>query len=94
MGWRDRAFILGPDPGPLFDSVGNAGTTAWADGCVVGVWVQDNAGRVHVALREQVTSAARRALDAAARDLTDWLDGQRVFPVYPSAAMRAAAASL
>ena len=94
MGWRDRAFILGPDPGPLFDSVGNAGTTAWADGRVVGVWVQDNAGRVHVAAREPVPAATRRALDAAARDLTDWLDGQRVFPVYPSAAMRAAAASL
>lgn len=93
MGWRDRAFFLA-DPVSLFDSVGNAGTTAWADGRIVGVWVQDNAGRVHVALREQVTSAARRALDAAARDLTDWLDGQRVFPVYPSAAMRAAAASL
>lgn len=93
MGWRDRAFFL-TDPAPLFDSVGNAGTTAWVDGRVVGVWVQDEAGRVHIALLERVSPAARRALDAAAGDLTDWLDGQRVFSVYPSAAMRAVAASL
>lgn len=56
--------------------------------------MQDNVGRVHIALRERVSPAARRALDAAAGDLTDWLDGQRVFSVYPSAAMRTAAASL
>ena len=48
MGWKERAFYLG-DHGPrLFDRNGNAGTTAWWDGRIVGCWVQDDAGVVQV----------------------------------------------
>ncbi len=94
MGWKQRAWYLG-DHGPaVFDRNGNAGTTAWVDGRVVGCWVQDDLGAVSVHLLEAVPAPARRALDAEAERLTAWLDGTRVGTVYPSPAMRSARATL
>ncbi|GIF73058.1 winged helix DNA-binding domain-containing protein [Asanoa siamensis] len=90
MGWRGRAFYLGPHTPHLFDSAGNAGTTVWVDGRVVGVWVQDPGGVVRLRLLEDVPRRAHEALAAEARRLTEWLDGQRVFTVYPSPAMQPA----
>jgi hypothetical protein len=88
MGWKGREFYLG-DHGPqLFDRNGNAGTTAWWDGRVVGCWVQDQAGVVEVRLLEKVPAGAKRALAAEADRLTDWLGGVRVGTVYPSEAMK------
>lgn len=88
MGWRGRDFYLGPHREPLFDRSGNAGTTAWVNGRVVGCWVQDTAGVVELRLLEKVTAAERRALDAEAARLTAWLSGLRVPSVYASAAMK------
>lgn len=88
MGWKGRGFYLGSHGPALFDSAGNAGTTAWVDGRIVGAWVQDGDNQVRLRLLEDVSSAARAALEAEARRLSEWLDGQRVFVVYPSAAMR------
>ncbi|MEV0589260.1 winged helix DNA-binding domain-containing protein [Nonomuraea sp. NPDC050310] len=89
MGWKARGFFLGVHAPQLFDSAGNAGTTVWVDGRVVGVWVQDPGGVVELRLLEDDISAqAREALAAEARRLTAWLDGQRVFAVYPSPAMQ------
>ncbi|MDG4824653.1 winged helix DNA-binding domain-containing protein [Asanoa sp. WMMD1127] len=90
MGWQARAFYLGPHAPHLFDSAGNAGTTAWVNGRVVGAWVQDPTGAVRLRLLEDVPATAHEALLAEARRLTAWLDGQRVFTVYPSPAMRPA----
>ncbi|MGW0041516.1 winged helix DNA-binding domain-containing protein [Rhodococcus sp. NPDC003348] len=84
MGWRDRDWYLGPHKEPLFDSNGNAGPTAWWDGRIVGGWWQDDAGRVVVHLLEGVDPAARRALDAEAEALTEWLGGVRVMLRFPS----------
>jgi hypothetical protein len=90
MGWKSRAFYLDPGHVPyLFDSNGNAGTTAWVDGRVVGCWVQDAQGVVDVRLVEKVPRSAGRALAAEAERLTAWLDGVRVGTVYRSAAMKA-----
>jgi hypothetical protein len=89
MGWKGRAFYLGAHAPQLFDSAGNAGTTAWVDGRVVGAWVQDPDGVVQLRLLdEDVSPAAHEALMAEARRLTEWLDGRRVFTVYPSPAMQ------
>lgn len=87
MGWQGRDFYLGPHRSQLFDVNGNAGTSAWVDGRVVGAWVQDAAGVVQVRLLEPVSAAERRALDAEASRLTTWLDGFRVPMVYRSPAM-------
>ena len=92
MGWKDRRFFLGPHGSAVFDSNGNAGTTAWWDGRVVGCWVQDPSGVVHVDLLEDVPASGREALAGEAERLTAWLDGTVVNTVYPSPAMKAARA--
>ena len=78
MGWKNRDFYLGPHRNQLFDTRGNAGTTAWVDGRVVGCWIQDETGVVHVRLLETVSASARRSLDAEAARLTEWLGGVRI----------------
>jgi hypothetical protein len=88
MGWKGRDFYLGPHAPLLFDSNGNAGTTAWWDGWIVGCWVQDEAGGVSVRYVEKVSAAAKKALAVEADRLTAWLDSVRVSTVYPSAAMK------
>jgi hypothetical protein len=87
MGWRGRGFYLGPHRDHCFDRNGNAGTSVWVDGRVVGCWVQDAAGVVEVRLLSPVSAAARRALDDEAARLTTWLAGFRVPTVYRSPAM-------
>jgi hypothetical protein len=88
MGWQSRDFYLGPHRDTIFDNRGNAGTTAWVDGRVVGCWVQDVHGSVAVHVVEQVSAAARRALDDEAARLSGWLGGVRIGTVYRSPAMR------
>ncbi|MBU2072886.1 MAG: winged helix DNA-binding domain-containing protein [Actinobacteria bacterium] len=88
MGWKERGFHLGPHAPAVFDRNGNAGTTAWWDGRVVGCWVQDDDGTVAVRLLEDVPAQGRAALRQEAGRLTGWLAGERVGTVYPSPAMR------
>lgn len=92
MGWKERDFYLGPHGPMLFDSNGNAGTTAWWDGRIVGCWVQDPDGVVVLHLLEDAGADARAALEAEAVRLTAWLEGHRVSTVYPSIAMKTALA--
>lgn len=89
MGWRHRDFHLGPHGPALFDRNGNAGTTAWWCGRVVGSWTQDDDGVVEVRPLERLPRPAVAALRVEAARLTAWLDGVRVGTVYPSPAMRA-----
>jgi hypothetical protein len=90
MGWKERDFYLGAHGPLLFDTNGNAGTTAWWDGRIVGSWVQDPDGVVVLNLLEDVGADAWAALDGEADRLTRWLDGHRVSTVYPSIAMKTA----
>jgi len=91
MGWKHRDFYLDPDDKPyLFDTNGNAGTTAWWNGRIVGCWVQDEAGQVVVVPRGDLGADARGALDEEARRLTSWLGGTRISSVYSSAQMKVA----
>ncbi|MCA1008269.1 winged helix DNA-binding domain-containing protein [Rhodococcus hoagii] len=88
MGWKGRDFYLGPHRGQLFDTRGNAGTTAWVDGRIVGCWHQDPDAVVRVHLLEPVSDAARESLNDQAARLTAWLDGTRSPTGYRSPAMR------
>ena len=92
MGWQQRDFYLGPHRPLLFDRAGNAGTTAWWAGRVVGCWTQKPDGEVQVTLVEDVGREARSALDEEAARLTALLGGTKVGTVYPSPLMRAARA--
>lgn len=93
MGWKERGFYLGPHGPLLFDTNGNAGTTAWWDGRIVGCWAQDPDGVVVLNLLEDVGAEGRAALAAEAARLTAWLEGHRVSTVYPSIAMKQALAT-
>ncbi|AEV75119.1 Protein of unknown function (DUF1006) [Mycolicibacterium rhodesiae NBB3] len=84
MGWFDRDWYLGGHRSQVFDTNGNGGPTAWCDGRIVGAWGQDADGRIEVRLLEDVGRAAHKALQKRADDLTDWLDGVRVSPRFPS----------
>ena len=78
MGWRDRDFYVERHRDRLFDRQGNAGTTVWVDGRVVGHWVQDAQGAVELRLLERVAVKAERALRSEAKRLTEWLGGVRL----------------
>jgi hypothetical protein len=84
MGWAEREWYLGPHRAQLFDSSGNAGPTAWWDGRIVGGWNQSESGEVILHPLEDVGTEATAALHAQAARLTDWLDGVRVMPRFPS----------
>lgn len=91
MGWKSRGFYLDPAHVPfLFDTNGNAGTTAWWDGRIVGCWVQDDAGVVRLSLLEDVGPQGRAALDHEAERLTAWLGGTVIGNVYASLQMKRA----
>lgn len=91
MGWRGREFYLDPAHTPyLFDTNGNAGTTAWWEGRIVGAWVQDEDARVRVVPLPgtPLPPEAIEALDAQADRLTSWLAGVRISNVYSSQLMK------
>lgn len=85
MGWKQREFYLDPAfASAVYDTAGNAGTTAWWNGEIVGAYVQDGAGTVELVLRPGTPKAAREALEREARRLEEWLDGERVNSLYKS----------
>jgi hypothetical protein len=84
MGWQQRDWYLGEHRGAVFDRNGNAGPTAWCDGRIVGGWTQDDDGRVVLQLIEDVGARASKTLMRKADELTDWLDGTRINPRFPS----------
>ncbi|UGU32882.1 winged helix DNA-binding domain-containing protein [Mycolicibacterium smegmatis] len=84
MGWFDRDWYLDGLRDQVFDRNGNAGPTVWCDGRVVGAWAHDADGRVDVRLCTDIGRAARKLLQRKADDLTEWLNGTRVKPRFPS----------
>jgi Winged helix DNA-binding domain len=90
MGWYERDWYLGSHREQLFDTSGNAGPTIWWDGRIVGGWRQDEAGAVVLQMLEDVGADALRAIQNESGRLTEWLDGTRVLPRFPSPLFRAA----
>ncbi len=84
MGWKQRGFYLGDYAPRLFDTNGNAGTTAWWNGRAIGAWAQGDRGEVELRLLEDPGARGRRALELEASRLTDWLAGQKVAMIYKS----------
>jgi hypothetical protein len=82
MGWRRRRFYLDRHSEHLFDNNGNAGTTVWVDGRVVGYWAQDQSGVVQLQLLERVSTRAQRDLASEAKRLTEWLGGLQLATVF------------
>ena len=84
MGWYDRDWYLGEHRGQVFDRNGNGGPTAWWNGRVVGGWGQDADGRGRGAAARGRRPRRAQALKRKADELTEWLDGVRVSPRFPS----------
>lgn len=82
MGWKEREWYVGDHTAELFDTSGNVGPTVWSDGRIVGVWGQPPSAEVVTVLLEDVPKSKRKAIDAAAGTLTDWLAGVRVTPRF------------
>ncbi len=89
MGWKERAFYLGPHGELIFDRNGNGGPTAWWDGRIVGGWKQQDDGTVVVLPAAELPAAAVEPLAQAAAALTQWLDGDVVRSTYQSPLARA-----
>jgi hypothetical protein len=82
MGWKERAWYLGPHADVLFDRNGNAGPTVWWDGRVVGGWSQRKDGEIVFRLLEEVGTEGVRAVEAEAERLAAWLGDVRIAPGF------------
>jgi hypothetical protein len=65
MGWKQRGWYVPEECAGVFDRNGNAGPTVWADGRVVGAWMQAADGRI---LTELMVDVPRRVRDAVAEE--------------------------
>jgi hypothetical protein len=89
MGWRERAFYLDPAHTPyLFDRAGNAGTTIWVNGRIVGCWVQDVQEHVELVVLEDLSKREQRLLDVEAARLDEFLGGEHITNVFASPQMK------
>ncbi|OUZ07873.1 hypothetical protein BHE97_15975 [Aeromicrobium sp. PE09-221] len=75
MGWKQRGWYLGQHAERLFDNVGNAGPTIWADGRTVGGWTIRDDATVALRLLEDIDPERRVAIDQRAHQLEHLLDG-------------------
>jgi winged helix DNA-binding protein len=84
MGWYERGWYLGEHRSQLFDHNGNAGPTVWADGRVVGGWVQRKTGEVVYEVLDDVGRETTGMIERAAADLEAWFGDVRVTPRFPT----------
>jgi DNA glycosylase AlkZ-like len=77
MGWSERTFY-GADEKVLYDRSGNIAPTVWADGRVVGCWVQREDGEIALRLLVDTGRDVAAAIDDAAGRLGKWLGAARV----------------
>lgn len=85
MGWKQRDWYLDPvHVADLFDNNGNAGPVIMVDGHVVGAWAQRANGAVVTKVLGAVSSRVTSRIAERAAELTEWLDGTRVSPRFPT----------
>ncbi len=78
MGWKQRAFHLDPRHVPvLFDRNGNGGPTVWADGRIVGGWVQRRDGTLAMRLLTDIGAEQREAIERSAHTVESLLGTTR-----------------
>jgi hypothetical protein len=85
MGWRRRAWYLDDVVASLVtDRNGNIGPTIWADGRVVGGWVQRPDGSISTELSRPLDTTHRRLLRIELERLTGLLGDRRFRVRFPS----------
>jgi len=68
----------------LFDRNGNAGPTVWADGQIVGGWIQRPDGKISIELARELSSTHQLLLDEAIDQLQLVLGDAVVRPRFPA----------
>jgi len=85
MGWKQRGWYLDPEVGSaVFDRNGNGGPTVWADGRIVGAWVQRRDGTIAVRVLTDVGAEQREEIDAEAARLQEQLGDVRFTVRFPA----------
>ena len=84
MGWKERDWYLGERGSELFDRAGNPGPTVWANGRVIGAWVQRPNGEIDVGYLGRVDARTKRSVDAERERLRGWLGDVRIKPRFPT----------
>ncbi len=82
MGWKERDWYLGDHAAALFDRNGNAGPTIWADGRVIGGWVQRTDGTIATKQLERLDRATIGRVEREAKRLAAWLGEVRIIPRF------------
>jgi len=82
MGWKEREWYLGGHGDALFDRNGNAGPTIWADGRVIGGWVQRTDGAIATRLLERVDRPTVARVEREGARLAAWLGEVRIIPRF------------
>src|SRR3954451_22723622 len=89
MGWKERDWYLPAAAAQAFDRMGNAGPTIWADGRVVGAWVQAPDGQLRTRLFCELTQEQSAAVDRRADEVAAMIGGTRFTVRSPSPASTA-----
>ena len=82
MGWKERDWYLGAHGPAVFDRNGNAGPTIWADGRVIGGWMQTADGTIATKILEPVDRATTQRVRRERDRLAAWLGDARVIPRF------------
>lgn len=85
MGWKERDWYVDEAVAKaVFDRNGNAGPTIWADGRVIGGWIQKPDASIQIELYYRLTQNQQKLLaDATARTAT-YLRSDVVRPRFPA----------
>lgn len=89
MGWKQRDWYLPRECASTFDHMGNAGPTIWANGRVVGAWVQAPDGEIRTRLFVDVPRNQKDEIASNAEALTQLLGDTRFTVRFPSPASAA-----
>lgn len=90
MGWKQRDWYLDPAQASyLFDRWGNGGPTIWADGRIVGAWIQRPDGRIITELTTVLPASRQQLLDEAIDELETAIAPTVVRPRFPAPAQKA-----
>lgn len=85
MGWKDRAWYLDDVTSRrVIDRNGNIGPTVWADGRIVGGWVQRPDGEIATEFTVDVTPTHRAMIDDEAERLRSFIGDTRFRVRFPS----------
>ena len=85
MGWKNRDWYIDPDVVPmLFDRFGNAGPVIWADGKVIGSWIQKPDGSIAYQLTEKIGRKHQKLLNDAIDRTVAFCGDVIVRPRFPA----------